>query len=260
MATPAIGHFERVYALATDGRLLAVGGPRPASATRVSLFDLRAYKAAGAIEVPAAGRGLAFARDRLVAACADGHLRAWHLSPDGTPTPALDAVAHAGACTAVAVAPDGDRVATVGDDGRARLTSLAAGAVAKEYVLAASPLRAVAIDPTGEYLAAAGDDGVVRVVTLATGAVREMAGHAGAVHALAFTPRDGRLASAGDDGVVRLWYLVGAVEFEARGERDDGHKGPVYALTFLPTVAAQDGKEPGDRLCSAGADGKVKSA
>ena len=46
MPTPAIGHFERVFALATDGRLVAVGGARPASATRVSLFDLRAYKPA----------------------------------------------------------------------------------------------------------------------------------------------------------------------------------------------------------------------
>jgi ParB family chromosome partitioning protein len=258
MPTPAIGHFERVFALATDGRLVAVGGARPASATRVSLFDLRAYKPAGAIEVPAHVRGLAFAGDRLVAACADGHLRAWHVAADGTTTAAADVTAHTGACTGVAVAPDGDRVATVGDDGRAQITSLATRAVAKEFALSAAPLRAVAIDPTGEYLAAAGDDGVVRVVTLATGAVREMTGHEGAVHTLAFTPRDGRLASAGDDGVVRLWYLVGAVEFEARGAGDDGHRGPVYALTFLPGGTTADGKDAGDRFASAGAEGKVK--
>ncbi|MFO0606112.1 MAG: HEAT repeat domain-containing protein [Polyangiales bacterium] len=258
MASPTIGHFERVLALACDGRLLAVGGARPTPATQITLFDVRAQKPAGAFDVPAHVRGLAFAGERLLAACADGRLRAWHLATDNTPTAALDLALHAGACNAVATAPDGDRVATAGDDGHARLASLAAGAAVKDYALSAAPLRAVAVDPTGEYLAAAGDDGVVRVVTLATGAVREMAGHEGAVHALAFTPRDGRLASAGDDGVIRVWYLVGAVEFEARGAGDDGHKGPVYALAFLPPVK-DDANGVSDRFVSAGAEGKLKA-
>lgn len=259
MASPVIGHFEKVHGLAAKGRLLAVGGARPGVVTRVSVFDLASNKTVAAAEVSAHVYALAFAGDLLLAACADGVLRAWHVATDGALTDAWTLAAHTGACASVAVGPGAHRVGTVGHDGVARLWSLADRAKLGEWSLSSAPLRASAMDPSGEYLAAAGDDGVVRVVTLATGALRAMPGHDGAVHALAFTQRDGRLASAGDDGVVRLWYLVGAVEFEARGNDDAGHKGAVYALLAPPTPGpATDGSDPGDRVYSAGADGKVK--
>ncbi|MFP2934724.1 HEAT repeat domain-containing protein, partial [Pyxidicoccus sp. 3LG] len=129
-----------------------------------------------------------------------------------------------------------------------------------EWKASPQPLRAVAVDPSGTYAACGGDDGVVRSFTVATGARRDMPGHEGAVRALAFTPRDGRLVSGGDDGKLRIWYLVGAVEFEVRGDKDSGHAGAVLALVFPPTPAAEPGgEEPGDRIWSAGSDGKLKA-
>lgn len=256
---PVAGHFEKVHALASQGRFVALGGARPGASSRVTLYDHGAGKTVSVVEFSAHVNGLAFAGDLVLAACSDGVLRAWHVSTEGALTHAFELSAHAGGCTSVAVGPGAHLVATAGHDGAARVWSLGDRSKRHEHALSGAPLHAVAIDPSGEYLAAAGDDSVVRVVTLSTGAVREMSGHEGAVRALAFTPRDGRLASAGDDGVVRLWYLVGAVEFEARGGDDSGHKGAVYALLFPPTPAAQaDGAEPGDRVYSAGADGKVK--
>ncbi|WP_437929837.1 HEAT repeat domain-containing protein [Sorangium sp. So ce291] len=277
----AIGHFEKVRALAIGPRLLAVGGVRapapigtggtstarsPAGASQVTLFDHMANKPVRSIDVPAHVLGLAFAGDVLAAACSDGALRL--VAGGGGEARALDA--HPGGVTAVAAAPGGARLATVGADGALRVFRVGAGAGSPalppgstaeiaSFALAAAPLRAVAFDPAGELVAAAGDDGIVRVVTLSTGAVRAMPGHEGPVAALAFTPRDGRLASGGDDGTVRLWYLVGDVECEIRGADGSGHAGGVRALLCLPTPPAQeDGKETGDRLVSAGADGAIR--
>ncbi|XYI00685.1 HEAT repeat domain-containing protein [Sorangium sp. So ce1128] len=277
----AIGHYEKVRALAIGPRLLAVGGvraptpvgtrgtptaPSPAGASQVTLFDHAANKPVRSLDVPAHVLGLAFAGDLLAAACSDGALRL--VAGGGAEAQALDA--HPGGVTAVAAAPGGARLATVGADGALRVFRVGAGAGSPapppgsaaeiaSFALAAAPLRAVAFDPAGELVAAAGDDGIVRVVTLSTGAVRAMPGHEGPVAALAFTPRDGRLASGGDDGTVRLWYLVGDVECEIRGADGSGHAGGVRALLCLPTPPAQeDGKETGDRLVSAGADGAIR--
>ncbi|WP_437328650.1 HEAT repeat domain-containing protein [Sorangium sp. So ce381] len=283
----AIGHYEKVRALAIGPRLLAVGGVRapapsdaggtretretqttrsPAGASQVTLFDHVANKPVRSIDVPAHVLGLAFAGDLLAAACSDGALRL--LAGGGADGRAIDA--HPGGATAIAAAPGGARLATVGVDGALRVFRVgeAAGSPAPQpgaaveissFALSAAPLRAVAFDPAGELCAAAGDDGVVRVVTLSTGAVRAMPGHDGPVTALAFTPRDGRLASGGDDGTVRLWYLVGDVECEVRGADGSGHAGGVRALLCLPTPPPQeDGKESGDRLLSAGADGAIR--
>ncbi|XXX79879.1 HEAT repeat domain-containing protein [Sorangium sp. So ce134] len=268
----AIGHYEKVRALAVGPRLLAVGGVRapgarsPAGASQVTLFDHAANKPVRAIDVPAHVLGLAFAGDLLAIACSDGALRL--VAGGAAEARAVDA--HPGGATAVAAAPGGARLATVGADGALRVWRIGEGAgspapppgAAAEvasFALSAAPLRAVAFDPAGEMVAAAGDDGVVRVITLSTGARRDMPGHDGPVAALAFTPRDGRLASGGDDGTVRLWYLAGDVECEVRGADGSGHAGGVRALLCLPTPPPQeDGKEAGDRLVSAGADGAIR--
>ncbi|WP_437579381.1 HEAT repeat domain-containing protein [Sorangium sp. So ce887] len=273
----AIGHYEKVRALAVGPRLLAVGGvrapapggargtptaPSPAGASQVTLFDHAANKPVRSIQVPAHVLCLAFAGDLLAAACSDGALRL--VAGGATEAQALDA--HPGGATAVAAAPGGARLATVGADGALRIWRVGAGAGSAapaaeiaSFALSTAPLRAVAFDPAGERVAAAGDDGVVRVITLSTGARRDMPGHDGPVAALAFTPRDGRLASGGDDGTVRLWYLIGDVECEVRGADGSGHAGGVRALLCLPTPPPQeDGKEAGDRLLSAGADGAIR--
>ncbi|WP_437289842.1 HEAT repeat domain-containing protein [Sorangium sp. So ce406] len=278
----AIGHYEKVRALAVGPRLLAVGGVRapasgggaretsaarsPAGASQVTLFDHAANKPVRSIDVPAHVLGLAFAGDLLAAACSDGALRL--VAGAGAEARALDA--HPGGVTAVAAAPDGARLATVGVDGALRVWRVGGGAGSpapppgtaaeiSSFALSTAPLRAVAFDPAGELVAVAGDDGIVRVITLSTGAQRDMPGHEGPVAALAFTPRDGRLASGGDDGTVRLWYLVGDVECEVRGADGSGHAGGVRALLCLPTPPPQeDGKEAGDRLVSAGVDGAIR--
>src|SRR5215217_4727775 len=158
-----------------------------------------------------------------------------------------------------ALALSGERFAAACADGTLRFGTHSDGKV-QWQLEGAHPggVTALASSPDGKVLFSAGADGVVRSFTRASGERRDMVGHEGAVRALAFTPRDGRLVSGGDDGKLRLWYLVGAVEFEVRGDKDSGHAGSVLALLFPPTPATKDDEEPSDRIWSAGSDGKVK--
>ncbi len=256
MANLAIGNLEKVRALAANGRVLLVGGARVAPASRLTAYDFTANKVLWSVDLPSAVLALALAGERWVAAGADGTVRVGSLG-EGKVEREL-AGAHPGGCTGVALSPDSQRLYTVGADGFLRGWVLDSGKKVHEWQASPQPLRAVAVDPGHTFVACAGDDAVVRSFTLATGARRDMAGHEGPVRALAFTPRDGRLASAGDDGRIRIWYLVGAVEFEVRGDKDSGHAGPVLALSFPPTPTAEPGQEPSDRFWTAGADGKVK--
>ncbi|WP_309892564.1 HEAT repeat domain-containing protein [Archangium sp.] len=256
MASLAIGNYEKVRALAANARLLLVGGARASSTSRLTAYEPSTNKVAWSVELPAAVLGLALAGESWVAACADGTLRIGALG-DGAVQREVEA--HQGACTAVALNPDGTRAFTVGVDGYLRAFELAKGKRVHEWLASPQPLRAVAVDPSGTSAACAGDDSVVRSFTLATGARRDMPGHEGAVRALSFTPRDGRLVSAGDDGKLRIWYLVGAVEHEVRGDKDSGHAGAVLALLFPPTPTPERGEEAADRIFSSGTDGKVKA-
>jgi ParB family chromosome partitioning protein len=257
MSVLAIGNFEKVRALAANARLLLVGGARASAASRVTAYDWSPNKVLWSTELPSAVHALALSGERWAAAGADGTLHFGTLS-DGKVPFQLHGV-HPGGITALASSADGKVLYSAGADGTVRGWDWESTRKLHEWKASPQPLRAVAVDPSGTYVACAGDDGVVRAFTVATGARRDMPGHEGAVRALAFTPRDGRVVSGGDDGKLRIWYLVGAVEFEVRGDKDSGHAGGVLALLFPPTPAAEPGgDEPGDRMWSAGSDGKVK--
>ncbi|HEX8824134.1 MAG TPA: HEAT repeat domain-containing protein, partial [Archangium sp.] len=257
MASLSIGHYEKVRALAANARLLLVGGARASATSRLTAYEPSTNKVAWTVDLPAAVLGLVLAGESWVAACADGALRIGALGDGAVQREVKEA--HQGACTAVALHPDGTRAFTVGTDGFLRAWELGKGKRVHEWLASPQPLRAVAVDPSGTYAACAGDDAVVRSFTLANGARRDMPGHEGAVRALVFTPRDGRLVSAGDDGKLRIWYLVGAIESEVRGDKDSGHAGAVLALLFPPTPTPERGEEAADRIFSAGGDGKVKA-
>ncbi|NRD55637.1 HEAT repeat domain-containing protein [Corallococcus exiguus] len=256
MANLSIGNIEKVRALAANARLLIVGGTRAAADSRLTAYDPATNKVLWTSPLPAHVLSVALAGEQFAAAGADGTVRFGSLT-DGTVKFQLHN-AHPGGCTAVAASPDGKVLYTAGVDGFVRAWDWDSTKKLKEWSASSQPLRAVAVDPTHTYVACAGDDSVVRSFTVATGARRDMPGHEGAVRALAFTPRDGRLVSAGDDGKLRIGYLVGAVEFEVRGDKDSGHAGSVLGLVFPPTPPAEAGQDPAERIASVGSDGKLK--
>jgi WD40 repeat protein len=139
---------------------------------------------------------------------------------------------HEGQVRAVAFSPDGERLATGGDDGTARLWDVASGAALRSLPHPAA-VKAVAFRPGGHTLATACADGTARLWDAATG--RLLAGplpHGDGLAAVEFDPQGKRLLTAGGKR-VRLWDAamgkalsaldhaaeVSAAAFSADGER-----------------------------------------
>ncbi len=247
MASPFLGHFEKVQALAATPRLLAVGGRRARGDSLFTLFDHVSNKPKASLALPCAINALAVSKAGWFVGGDDGVLR--KVDDEGKVS---GEVKLAASIAALALA--GEHIALALRDGSIALVD-AALAVTATRALSNRRLRAIVID--ANQIAAAGDDGVVRVLARAdlAAAPKELVGHDGGVGALAFLPRDGRLASGGDDGTIRLWYLTGAPDCETRGADSSGHAGGVRALVHVSSGdAAVDGTTQ-DRLYSVGGDG-----
>jgi WD40 repeat protein len=165
---------------------------------------------------------------------ADGLVWLWTCA---TGQPDMIIVEAADACTleAVALHPDGRRIACGGVDYMG--TGERDGAVCvwdiptKEKLCTFDTgVTALAFDPQGKYLAGAGLDDAVYVWDAETQhTVFVLGGHQPGINAVCFDPSGSYLLSAGDDGTVRCWDVLSGRMLVARG-----FDGPVQALAFSP--------------------------
>ncbi|WP_437717656.1 pentapeptide repeat-containing protein [Sorangium sp. So ce448] len=152
---------------------------------------------------------------------------------------------HTSPINAIAWAPDGKRLASVGDS-TVCLWDPSTGKELARIEGHSDRVMAVAWHPDGTRLASAGHDRTVRLWDASTGKeLARLKGHSHRVWAVAWRPDGKCLASAEYDGTVRLWDASTGKELACL----KGHSEWVMAVAWHP-----DGK----RLASAGHDRTVR--
>ncbi|WP_231949839.1 NB-ARC domain-containing protein [Alloactinosynnema sp. L-07] len=130
----------------------------------------------------------------------------WPL-PD-LPDPALrrTLTAHTKMVRALAVSPDGSRIASASDDNTVRIWDTASEEVLAVARNQSSSVSILVAGPDGSWFASANDAHVVQIWDAITAEVRRsFTGHELPVRALVTAPDGSWLASAGDDRQIRIW-------------------------------------------------------
>jgi WD40 repeat protein len=147
----------------------------------------------------------------------------------------------------MALAPGGDRLATVGFGPYVRLWEIPSNRLIRQLEhLAARRVEGVAFSHDGKMLATGGSNGEIHLWQVASGRrLRVLLGHAGEVKSVAFSPDDRALVSASADQTVRLWDLTTGTALGVHM----GHRARIWGAFFSP-----DGKS----IVSASDDGTTK--
>jgi len=145
---------------------------------------------------------------------------------------------------AVAVSPDGRRIACSGQNRAVRQWAIDGPELAP---LANAPGGwCVAWSPDGRLIAGCGLDRIIRLWDADTGReVRHLQGHTQIAWMAAFLPDGRSLISVGEDATIRLWDVDTGAE---KGQLV-GHPGPVWCMAL-----SADGR----RLATGGADGMMR--
>ncbi|MBW4452261.1 MAG: serine/threonine protein kinase [Nostoc indistinguendum CM1-VF10] len=115
---------------------------------------------------------------------------------------------HEKSVLSVAISPDGQTIASIGDNRTIKLWNLATG---KQSSLNAysQQMNAVMISPDGKTLVSGNDDSTIKIWNLATGKqIRTLTGHSNSVHALAISADSQTLVSGSDDNTIKIWDLA----------------------------------------------------
>ncbi len=173
---------------------------------------------------------------------AGGHKRVRLFDTNGKQTGALDG--HAEVVRAVAISPDGQRLAAAGglpsQKGEVKIWNLATKQVEATIDGHSDCIYAVAFSPDGKSVATASYDKMIYLWDAATGKqIRLMKDHIDAVYALSFTA-DGKLISAAADRTVKIWNPQTGERLYTFSESTDGVNG-IAVSPDGKTVAAAGG-------------------
>ena len=187
-------------------------------------------------------RSIAISRNGIVASGgADGTILLWEFSKNTTES--VELRGHSLSVRSLAFSPNGQKLASCGDDGRLLFWSVTdSGELTKLDTLIENKksLWDVSFSPNSNWLAAAGADSTVFLFQFdrsiqqyrmdANNSILRR--HKGRIRSLAFSPQSHLLASAGDDSLVYIWNL----HSQSAKHRQLERKSPVRAIAFHPVA------------------------
>ncbi|GAB4150681.1 MAG: hypothetical protein Fur0037_19270 [Planctomycetota bacterium] len=198
---------------APGARILAAAGDRMIrffeTAHRGLLTEIRAIGPIDRISFDAKGDRL------LTVAFEDFHSGPWEvavwdtsaLTRGGKPTRLGCRTDHERWVQAAALSPDGETVASCGDNGYARVWRARDGEELARLPLAAGRVLDVAFSADSRLVAFAMDSGTAPVFSLPAGEAIATVRHAGPVNSIDFSPDSKALLTASGDWTSRLWSL-----------------------------------------------------
>jgi mono/diheme cytochrome c family protein len=205
-ATKLTGHRDAVQSIAwsADGKRLATGGFR-----KVLLWNTADWSLAGEIaDLPGRVSAMTFTADSATLVTASnalgqaGEVTLWNVADLAK---RRTWQAHDGTVFDVAVAPDGETLATAGADKLVRFWSLAKGEQVMQIEAHTSPVLSLAYKPDGTLLASGGADKELKIWDTKTREQKNLVtGHPGNVAAIAWPEKKAELITASDDGALRV--------------------------------------------------------
>jgi WD40 repeat protein len=229
---PSRSGFGGLVKFSPDGNRLAVKVSNSSPAAWLSTLIL--FEVATGVEIRTLhdGKGIddrpAFRPDGRLVASETGYniISIWDAASGRSERSLTDPTA--GMIRAIDFSPDGTRLASIGDDGRAKVWDLSTGRPVLALRVADQNGYAVRYSPDGLHLITADSEGVARVWDAQTGEFLFLI--RGVDNTLAYSPDGLRLASYGDGETVRIWDATGEMQSAVVGPLP----GPIYNLAVSP--------------------------